>query len=219
VNSSERHEEQSNYFAKAKYRAAADPVVAAYAVPKLKLIEQIVPLSECSVLDVGCVNGVFSLYLKDRCLAVTGTDFSANMLSENPCRRLVQADVAALPFSPESFDVAFEANVLHHVEQPKKVIAEMARASRRWLIFIEPNRNNPVMFLFGVLVKEERALLRSCSSYVDNLLQDCGLTVRLVCCTGLISQNNTPEALVPFLKRFDGEFSLGEYVIAVAEKT
>jgi hypothetical protein len=69
------------------------------------------------------------------------------------------------------------------------------------------------------LVKAERASFRSRSRFIYNLLQDCGLTVRLVSCTGLVSQNNTPSILVPLLKHFDGEFSLGEYVIAIAEKT
>jgi hypothetical protein len=34
----------------------------------------------------------------------------------------------------------------------------------------------------------------------------------------MISQNNTPAFLVPFLRYFDRQFPLGEYVITVGEK-
>jgi hypothetical protein len=34
----------------------------------------------------------------------------------------------------------------------------------------------------------------------------------------MISQNNTPSALLPLLKRFDREIWYGEYVILIAEK-
>lgn len=212
------YHQQSSYFAKAKYRSADDPVVAAYAVPKLGFIERVVPLGAASVLDVGCGNGVFTLYLRDRCKSVVGVDFSANMLAENPCVPLIQADVAALPLEGDSFDVAFEANMLHHVGDPRQVVAEMIRVARRWVILLEPNRNNPVMFAFGLLVAEERALLRSHAGYLRRLLEDNGLEVRLSLCTGMISQNNTPAALLPLLSCFDREFSLGEYVITVGEK-
>ena len=42
--------------------------------------------------------------------------------------------------------------------------------------------------------------------------------VRLSMSTGMISQNNTPSALIPLLRCFDRDFPLGEYLIAVGEK-
>jgi SAM-dependent methyltransferase len=211
------YRQQSNYFAKAKYRTASDPVVAAYVLPKLDFIETVVPLAKSSVLDIGCGNGVFTLYLKDRCRSVTGVDFSPNMLAENPCRGLIQADVARLPLPARSFDATFEANVLHHVDSPREVVMEMARVARRWVVLIEPNRYNPGMFVCGLFMKEERAVLRSHARGLQKLLESCGLTVRLSVCTGMISQNQTPAALVPLLRCFDGRFALGEYVIVVGE--
>lgn len=213
------YQAQSSYFSKTKYRQPPDPVIAAYAAPKLDFVQRVVPLAESSILDVGCGNGVFTWYLRERCRSVTGLDFSNHMLSENPCRTLVQADVAALPMRSQSFDVSFEANILHHVDDPKKVIGEMARASRRWVVLVEPNRNNPVMFAFGVAVRAERALLRFNKGYIRSILQDCGLAVRLLYCTGMISQNNTPLSLVPLLRCFDCDFPFGEYIVAVAEKS
>jgi SAM-dependent methyltransferase len=214
----ENFQSQLAYFARAKYRAAADPVVAAYANPKLDAIGRVIPLAESSVLDVGCGNGVFTLYLRERCRSVAGLDFSAPMLAENPCRELVQGDVAQLPVLSASVDVCFEANVLHHVDNPRRVVEEMARVARRWVVLVEPNRNNPVMFAFGLLVKEERASLRSHAGGLRRLAEECGLRVRLSMSTGMISQNNTPAALAPLLRYFDRPFPFGEYVVTVAEK-
>jgi SAM-dependent methyltransferase len=214
----EKYQHQSDYFAKTTYRAADDPVVAAYALPKLDFIGQVVPLASASVLDVGCGNGVFTLYLRDRCRSVTGVDFSAHMLSENRCPRLIQADVEHLPVQSNAYDVCFQANVLHHVDNPRAVVKEMARVSRRWVVLLEPNRCNPVMFAFGLLVKAERAALRSHSRGLRELAESCGLTVRLSVSTGMISQNNTPASLIPLLRVFDRPFALGEYLIVVAEK-
>jgi len=218
VSRTENYQQQSDYFANTRYRAASDPVVAAYALPKLNLIERVIPLADSSVLDVGCGNGVFTLYLQDRCRSVAGIDFSARMLSENPCRTLIQADVAQLPIQSDAYDVCFEANILHHVDSPRQVVEEMRRVARRWVVLLEPNRNNPVMFAFGLLVKAERALLRSHTGGLRKLVEDCGLKVRLSLSTGMISQNNTPAALIPLLRYFDGPFPLGEYIITVAEK-
>lgn len=194
-------------------------MVAAYVLPKLDFIEKVVPLAKSSVLDIGCGNGVFTLYLKDRCRSVTGVDFSSNMLAENPCGGLIQGDAACLPLPAESFDATFEANVLHHVDSPRQVVTEMARVARRWVVLIEPNRYNPGMFVCGLFMKEEWGVLKSHARGLRTLLESCGLAVRLSVCTGMITQNQTPAALVPFLRCFDGQFPLGEYLIMVGEKT
>jgi len=71
------------------------------------------------------------------------------VLAERACRRVVEGELTYLPFGDRSFDVVFEANLLHHVEDRTEVVREMARVSRRWVILIEPNRYNPLMLAFG----------------------------------------------------------------------
>lgn len=48
--------------------------------------------------------------------------------------------------------MVFEANVLHHVADREGVIREMARTSSRYVVLLEPNRNNPLMFAFSLAV-------------------------------------------------------------------
>jgi SAM-dependent methyltransferase len=207
------------YFEKAKYRLPQHPVIEAYVRPKLDYIQQRVPLNRTtSLLDVGCGNGVFTYYFQQLCGLVTGVDNSRNMLAENPCRSVVQSEATHLPFPDSSFDVVFEANLLHHVEDRSRVVREMSRVSRQWVILIEPNRNNPLMLGFGLVVPAERGLLTSTRSSNLSLLHNTGLKTVACMTTGMISQNNTPLFVLPLLRRFDREIWYGEYVILIAQK-
>ncbi len=207
------------YFEKVKYRLPQHPVIAAYVLPKLRYISKTVPLSKSTaLLDVGCGNGIYSHYFTQVCGTVTGVDSSRNMLAENRCANVLQADAGDLPFRSNAFDVVFEANLLHHVNDRAKVVREMARVANRWVILIEPNRYNPLMLAFGLVVPAERGLLTSTLSSNLLLLREAGLNPVSWITTGMISQNNTPQVVLPLLKRFDREIWYGEYVILIAEK-
>jgi SAM-dependent methyltransferase len=193
-------------------------VVEAYVRPKLDRLERALPLRGRRVLDVGCGPGLFSVHLKDRGATVVGTDINPEMLARAEGIETVQADAARLPFPDGSFDVAFEANLLHHAPDPGRVVAEMARVARDAVVLLEPNRNNPVMFAFSLLVSAERGGLRSTRGYLEGLLRAAGLHVEHFWTTGMISQNNTPGFLVPLLRPFDVDFPFGEYHLALARK-
>jgi SAM-dependent methyltransferase len=211
-------EQQENYWRQARYRGPTDPLVLAYALPKLDRIESALPLVNRSVLDVGCGPGLFTYHLAARAGRVVGTDISPSMLARAQGFETVQANAEALPFPDSSFDVAFEANLLHHASNPAKVVSEMARVAKEAVVVIEPNRSNPVMFAFSLLVAAERGGLRSSRSFLEHLLSAAGLSVRYFWTTGMISQNNTPRFLVPLLRLFDIDFPLGEYHVAIAAK-
>jgi len=207
---------QEKYFSAVKYRGADDPVVAAYADPKVDFIRKNVPLNG-RILDVGCGNGVFTGRLARDGGNVLGLDFSHHLLADNRHAALACGDVAALPFGDAAFDVVFEANVLHHVRDRLAVVREMARVSRRYVVLLEPNRYNPLMFGFSVVVSAERGGLKSSLRRLHHELREAGAQVTGSIVTGMISQNNTPRALVPLLQRFDRPIAWGEYLVAVAE--
>jgi SAM-dependent methyltransferase len=149
---------------------------------------------------------------------VIGIDLSPHLLDQNPHRRLTCGDATALPFGDGTFDTVFEANVLHHVPAREKVIEEMKRVSRRYVVLVEPNRYNPLMLALFMLVRAERGGLKSSAKSLEKDLCGCGLRVVSRLITGMISQNNTPIALIPLLRRFDRQIWWGEYVVIVAEK-
>jgi SAM-dependent methyltransferase len=211
-------EVQRTYWSTASFRPPDDAVVAAYADPKLAFLQRQVPLAERSVLDVGCGNGIFTSRLARVARRVIGVDLSFHMLASNPHRSSLRGSATDLPFADRSFDVVFEANLLHHVDDPGAVLAELCRCSARHVLLIEPNRWNPVMFGFGVVVKAERGTLRSSRRLLHRLVERAGWRVEASTVTGMISQNNTPGFLVPWLKWFDRAIPFGEYVVLCATR-
>ena len=210
--------DQDQYWRSVRYRDGHDPIARAYAAPKLRYIERFVAMQGASILDVGCGTGVFTRLFADLTPHVVGLDYSEYMVGLNPWPRRLRARAEHLPFPSDSFDVAFVANLLHHTTEPGRVVAELARVTRRHVVLIEPNRLNPVMLLFSLLVREERGGLRSSRGFLSGLLRACGLHVVRCRAMGMISQNNTPAWLVPVLRVFDREIWWGEYLVAVASQ-
>jgi len=193
---------QRSYFSRIVYRDPRDPVVSAYADPKLKFLWDHVK-TDGGILDVGCGNGTFTLRLSQWSATVVGLDQSLHLLSHNAHKPLVVGDSTSLPFRSGAFDLVFEANVLHHVGERSGMVRELARVSRRYVAILEPNRINPVMFLFALLVRAERGVLASSVGRLTSEIGEAGLRMRACITTGMISQNNTPRFLIPVLRRFD----------------
>jgi len=213
-------EEQKGYFEGVSYRGPGDPVVEAYAQPKVEFVRRHVSITrETQFLDVGCGNGIFTVPFAKLSDNVLGIDNSENLLKANPHPNVRLGDAMRLDLPDSSFDVVFEANILHHIADPEAAIREMVRVSRSHVILLEPNRYNPLMALFGLLVREERGLLKSSRGALETLLKRCGVRVSAALVTGMITQNATPEFLLPVLRLFDRQIWWGEYIILIAEKT
>jgi ubiquinone/menaquinone biosynthesis C-methylase UbiE len=88
-------------------------------------------------LDLGCGTGVITLALAERGFAVVGVDHSPDMLAiaEQKLERsraagkheLMTADVRDLPFASDEFDCVTCQGLLHHLEDIRPCIAELAR--------------------------------------------------------------------------------------------
>lgn len=212
--------EDKDYFDKHKYRKADDYVVRSYVTPKINFIGKTVSLKnpDIKILDVGSGNGTFSLYFKEYTNSITCVDYSFNLLKNNPVNFKVLASVYNLPIKDNYFDIVFEANLLHHLDNPEEAIREMLRCSSKYLIFIEPNRYNPFMFFFGLLVSSERGMMFSDIKKWSAIIKGLNISIISSSVTGMVSQQNTPAFMVPLLKFFDFNFFLGEYIILVCKK-
>jgi ubiquinone/menaquinone biosynthesis C-methylase UbiE len=139
-----------------KRRSPDHPAVRAFARAKLDLVLAALPPlpAGTTMLEVGAGNGYFSITFQSA-FELSCADFSANVLRINPLsnHRKIVADAQRLPFRDGSFEVAFCGNLLHHLETPATAVQEMARVAARHVVLVEPNALNPLMFLFGVLVK------------------------------------------------------------------
>jgi 2-polyprenyl-6-hydroxyphenyl methylase/3-demethylubiquinone-9 3-methyltransferase len=96
----------------------------------------------CRVLDLGCGGGFLSNYLAERGHAVTGVDTTAENLAvaraNDATRSAVYelGDARALPYARASFDVVCAMDLLEHVEEPERVIAEASRVLAPGGLFI-----------------------------------------------------------------------------------
>ncbi len=199
-------------------RLPSHPVVTAFVVPKVDFIKKHIDLSpQTTLLDVGCGNGYFTYHFAKDC-DVAGLDYSEVMLSVNSHKKLVQGDAYDLPFADSAFDIVFCSDLLHHLSFPQKALDEMRRVSKRYVIVSEPNRNNPLMFAFGLLKKEEWGSLKFTRGYLTKIFSKLSLTVKNVLISGMIFPNKTPAFTLPFFKIFDFNFFMGSYITVITEK-
>lgn len=110
------------------------------------LSDHIVKYDWKTLVDVGCGTGRALDMLRDRHpnLKLTGVERIHEMLLQAQRQpgsdSLVRADGACLPFADQSFDVATEFAVLHHVRETRTMVAEMMRVARFAVFFSDTNR-------------------------------------------------------------------------------
>ena len=114
--------------------------------------------------------------------------------------------------------MSFAANLFHHVAHPQKVLKEMCRVSKKYVVIIEPNLLHLPMLLFLLIMKKERGGLRLTKRYIYSLAKKCNLRLIKFISTGLIYQNLTPAFLLRLLKFFDRQFVFGVYNLIIFEK-
>ena len=99
-----------------------------------------------TILDVGCGTGRGVKHLLDKGLDVTGVEPVKALLEAGckqhglPTERMLEGNGERLNFADKSFDATVELGVLHHVPDPRKVVAEMIRVSRRAIFISDCNR-------------------------------------------------------------------------------
>lgn len=89
------------------------------------------------VLECACGTGLLTEVIAPRCKSIVATDFSEKMLmmTKRKCASFGnvsyrQADILALDFKDESFDVVVAANVIHLVDEPHKALGELSRVCK-----------------------------------------------------------------------------------------
>lgn len=202
----------------AKRRHPEHPVVAAYVVPKINELRRHVNLTHRTrLLDVGCGNGFFTFYF-DKICDVYGVDYSEKMLQMNPIKKTFLMDASNLKFEDNSFDIVFCHALLHHVENIDRVIKEMRRVSKRYVIILEPNRNNPLMFLFSLIKKEERNALKFSLRYLRGIVNKNDLHIVTSFSYGTTVPNKTPALILPLVRLFNFKQPLGMTNTVISEK-
>src|SRR3954452_13364569 len=93
------------------------------------------PRGDERALDVGTGAGALAFALASLVREVVGLDPVPELLElararARPNTEFVEGDGTALPFPDASFDLAGTHRTLHHVAQPERIVAELARVTR-----------------------------------------------------------------------------------------
>ena len=127
------------------------------------------------VLDLGCGEGA-TLYHLGEPEGATGVDLfpdKVNFAAERlPKCRFRCASVYELPFEDRSFDHVLVRDVVHHLDEPNRLVDECHRvlAPGGRIDVLEPCRYNPLIFLHAVTNRAERGELRSTLPFLSELI-------------------------------------------------
>jgi SAM-dependent methyltransferase len=127
-------------------------------------------LKDARVLDLGCGNGRWSTFLKDRCRELVLVDFSdaiyvarQNLRDASNCL-FFKGDITRLPFAADVADFAFSLGVLHHLPIPcLEATKQLKKYAPRLLIFLYYALDNrPLYFrvLLGLVTAARNVLAR-----------------------------------------------------------
>lgn len=191
---------------KAGRRGPNHPVVRALFEPRAQWLASLVENpSESRVLDVGCGNGFLTVPLARYFGEAVGVDSSEAMLAIHPGEHTVCASADALPFEDNSFDLVVASHLLHHLDAPcrERAVNEMGRVARRAVVCYEPNRNNPLMALFGLVRREERMSLRFSRRYLRSLLAKLPAESLHSFVEGTLVPNKAPQWWIPISRGLD----------------
>lgn len=137
----------SRILAKAQSRGAPSFVWRAGQERRLDLVRSHTALQGRRVLDAGCGVGMYMAAFQREGALVFGVEIEGDRAAE--ASRLVGntaiGSVESLPFADASFDVVFSHEVLEHVGDDKRALAEMARVVHPGgqIILFVPNRLYP----------------------------------------------------------------------------
>ncbi|MEO7330021.1 MAG: class I SAM-dependent methyltransferase, partial [Minicystis sp.] len=127
------------------------------------------------LLDLGCGEGATLFHLGEPEGAV-GVDLFEDKIAlarkALPRCTFVAASALDLPFEAGSFDHVLVRDVIHHIPEPARLIAEVRRvlAPGGRVDVLEPCRYNPLIAAHGLAIPVERGELRSTEPFLRGLL-------------------------------------------------
>lgn len=112
------------------------------------LVERLSPYLKDSkkVLDLGSSDGRLASRLLEKLphLDIIGADV---WVQPKTCIPIIQYDGRRLPFPDNSFDLVMMIDVLHHDEQPERIVKEAKRVSKKLILIKDHYWNNKLDIL------------------------------------------------------------------------
>jgi SAM-dependent methyltransferase len=183
-------------------RGALHPVVQSYASKRIHQILNFIEKPK-NCLEIGAGDGFFSLELEKHFDLVI-SDKLIEALDENPSSCPKEVFSAEKILKPDSsFQLVFEANMLHHSEDEEVILQEMKRVSSQYIVLLEPNPYHPLTLLVAALKSNERKSLRFTMSYLRKLAHKAELDIISIKSIGLLPANKCPTLLWRLFRKID----------------
>jgi ubiquinone/menaquinone biosynthesis C-methylase UbiE len=112
---------------------------------KEAVLDAIGPVEDRDVLEIACGTGRFTVMLAEEGADIVGLDISEAMMAQGRAKarkagvddrvEFMRGDAARLPFPDDHFDTVLAMRFFHLADTPAKFMAEMARVSKRQVVF------------------------------------------------------------------------------------
>ena len=199
-------------------RSPLHPVVKFFSEQRIQYMKKYMDFNSIhAALDVGCGTG-FSSCNFPSFIKLVGLDFSYRNLTLNPMKEKTQASAYYLPFKSNSFDLVYGWDFLHHLDSSEISIDEMARVTKKYLVLFEPNSNNPIQFIYGLLNRQERGTLQFNKKKMLALIKK--IKFRIISCdsVGWIFAGASPQFSLGLATHFPFIHKLGISSVIICEK-
>jgi ubiquinone/menaquinone biosynthesis C-methylase UbiE len=120
-----------------------------------KKFKEVRLLNNAKILDAGCGSGTLAKFWKDQGYDVVGLDISDKSLEITHIKGIgcIKGDVTkGFPFRNNTFDLIYSDGLLEHFVDPKPVLGEMFRVSKKYVITIVP-RNTLYNFIHNLILR------------------------------------------------------------------
>jgi len=119
------------------------------------------------VLDLGCGDGYDSAFFTQKGVIVIGVDKMPSPKWQEfrvrfPKLSFLVDNAEKLPLPSGSFDLVFAKDVLHHTQNPQKLLTEALRLTKKGgkVVSIEASRYNPLLYFHMTLLRGHQHLKR-----------------------------------------------------------
>jgi len=117
------------------------------------LIKFVLKRSGKKILDVGCATGNYCLQLTQKGFKCVGVDTNLKYIEKAISKGIIACVMNALSlgFKDKSFDTVLLFEILEHVENPEKILKEVARIAKKNILITVPNNTQlKKLSLFGL---------------------------------------------------------------------